>query len=507
MHHPQDEASQARERGANSINSAGRKNLALRVLTRSQSVTALAQSHEVSRKFVYQQARKAEQALDEAFDTQHTGDDDHSVLFQLPITKAWIRQYVLGSTLIGHTSQRGVVELLGDLFNYNISLGTVHNIIAQAIQSARQVQQNEDLSRVRIGAHDEIYQAGQPVLVGVDVKSTYCYLLEQADTCDGDTWALHLWDLQENKGLTPEATIADGGQALRSGQRLAWPAIPCHADIFHAEMNLGRVVLCLEDRACLALQTTEQLRRKHKREQRRHRRYASSSLGQKLQLAEKATTQAFQLAQDLAILARWMRNDVLALVGPDYQTRIQLFDFIHQELKQRLHSAPSLLSTLCTTLENQRDNLLSFVKDIDQNLQEIASQFQQPVPVIRELLENLDQHDASITKWQTSKHLYQRLGHKFYPISEALREMLPRIVRASSIVENVNSRLRNYFFLRRHIGPDYLLLLRFFLNHRRFIRSECPERQGKSPAELLTGQAHPHWLEMLGFQRYRRQAA
>jgi hypothetical protein len=397
--------------------------------------------------------------------------------------------------------------LLGDLFHYPISLGTVHNIIDKAIQSARQAQQNEDLSRVRIGAHDEIYQAGQPVLVGADVKSTYCYLLEQADTCDGDTWALHLWDLHENKGLTPESTIADGGQALRFGQHLAWPQIPCNADIFHAEMNLGRVVSCLEDRAYLALQTVEQLRRKHQRECRSHRRYATSSLGQRLHLAETGTAQAFQLAQDLAILARWMRNDVLALVGTDYQTRLQLFDFVHQELKQRLHSAPSLLFTLCTTLENQRDNLLSFVKTIDQNLQEIASQFQQPVSVIRELLQNLDQHDARITKWQTAKHLYQRVGRQFYPISEALREMLSGIVRASSIVENINSRLRTYFFLRRHIGPDYLLLLRFFLNHRRFIRSERPERKGKSPAELLTGQPHPHWLEMLGFQRYCRPAA
>jgi hypothetical protein len=29
---------------------------------------------------------------------------------------------------------------------------------------------------------------------------------------------------------------------------------------------------------------------------------------------------------------------------------------------------------------------------------------------------------------------------------------------------------------------------------------------GKSPAELLSGQEHPHWLEMLGYQRFRRAA-
>ena len=60
---------------------------------------------------------------------------------------------------------------------------------------------------------------------------------------------------------------------------------------------------------------------------------------------------------------------------------------------------------------------------------------------------------------------------------------------------------RSYFYLRRELGSGYLELLQFFLNHRRFLRSEHPERVNKSPAELLTGQPHPHWLEMLGYRR------
>ena len=65
-------------------------------------------------------------------------------------------------------------------------------------------------------------------------------------------------------------------------------------------------------------------------------------------------------------------------------------------------------------------------------------------------------------------------------------------------MENLNSRLRTYVTLRRHLGGPYLELLRFFLNHRRFLRSRHAERQGKSPRELLTGHAHPHWLTLLG---------
>ena len=71
--------------------------------------------------------------------------------------------------------------------------------------------------------------------------------------------------------------------------------------------------------------------------------------------------------------------------------------------------------------------------------------------------------------------------------------------RCSSMVENLNSRLRNYFALRRQPGVQYQDLLRFFLNHRTFLRSRVPKRVGKSPRQLFTGEAHPHWLTMLGF--------
>ena len=40
-----------------------------------------------------------------------------------------------------------------------------------------------------------------------------------------------------------------------------------------------------------------------------------------------------------------------------------------------------------------------------------------------------------------------------------VQELSDRVVRASSLVENLNSRLRSYFFLRRQLGKDYLTLL------------------------------------------------
>ena len=85
----------------------------------------------------------------------------------------------------------------------------------------------------------------------------------------------------------------------------------------------------------------------------------------------------------------------------------------------------------------------------------------------------------------------------FAALFAAVSRAMADTPRCSSLVENLNSRLRTYFTLRRHLGGSYLDLLRFFLNHRRFVRSRHAERQGKSPRQLMTGQEHPHWLTLL----------
>ena len=86
-----------------------RQGLAIQVLARTETVSELARQHEVSRKFLYQQVHTAEKALSEAFAPSSRPDD---VLFYLPVTKAWLRQLVLGLVFICHSSVRGVVELL-----------------------------------------------------------------------------------------------------------------------------------------------------------------------------------------------------------------------------------------------------------------------------------------------------------------------------------------------------------------------------------------------------------
>ena len=201
------------------------------------------------------------------------------MLFYLPVTTSWLRQLVLALVLICHSSTRGVVELLRDLFDHPISLGTVHNIVHSAVPHARRINQQYDLSRIRIGLLDEIFQAGDPVLVGVDAASTFCFLLSLEDHRDTETWGIRLLELVD-RGFAPKATIADFAAGLRFGQQEALHEVPCRGDVFHALANIGPLVRYLENRAYETIDARAQLERKQATaERRRGRKDPSLEIG------------------------------------------------------------------------------------------------------------------------------------------------------------------------------------------------------------------------------------
>jgi len=471
-----------------------RQALSLEALAGTQTITQLAQDYQVSRKFVYQQADKAEQALAEAFAPNCPADGP--VLFYLPVTEAWLRRLILALLLICHSSYRGVYELLRDLFHCARSLGHIHAVAHAAMDQARALNQQQVLSGVRIGAHDELFQTGQPVLVGVDVASTYCYLLSLEEQRDGVTWGVRLLELQAH-AFAPAAIIGDGGSGMQAGQDLALPDTPRRGDVFHVLHELGPLVVFLENRAYQALKACTKLERQQAQSRRKKGR-RDGSVSQKLRHARPAADAAVALASDVATLVGWLRRDILALAGPCHAERCAPYDFVVVELQARASQCPHRLGPVGTYLVNQRDGVLAFAQQLDADLGAVAADFQVPVGVVRAVLQVQEMDLRDRQRWPTEAALRQQLRGRFYELSETVAAVARSTVRASSVVENLNSRLRNYFFLRRHLGPDYLHLLQFFLNHRRFLRSEHQERVDHSPAELLTGQEHAHWLEMLG---------
>jgi hypothetical protein len=478
---------------ARALCAASRKRMGIAALSGVEPVARLARRHGTSRKFVRAQRERARQAVNVAFAVPPAAP----LAETFPcVSDAWVRRFALAVILIVHGSYRHVVELLRDLFGLSLSIGTIHAWVEQAAQRAGAINRAQDLSGVRVGLHDEIFQGEQPVLAGIDAASTYCYLLQGVEQRDADTWGVHLLDAAK-QGLDPEYTVADAGAGLRAGQAAAWGDKPCHGDVFHVRKQCEAVSNVL---ARLVKGNTSRREALELEMDAAKVGGAGRRLSARLGRARQAEVQARQLAADVKTLTGWLGHDVLSLAGPNVEERRELFDFIIEQLRLREALAPHRIRPLRVALQRQRDDVLGFAKILDGKLAAIAQQHGIPQYWVRQVCRLHRKKPTSAAFWQRWNELHARLGHRFVALVADVCAAMDDTPRSSSMVENLNSRLRRYFFLRRHLGDAYLSLLQFFLNHRVFMRSRRAERVGK-PKQLLTGQAHAHWLELPGFER------
>jgi hypothetical protein len=291
---------------------------------------------------------------------------------------------------------------------------------------------------------------------------------------------------------------------LRAGQKAAWGDRPCHGDVFHIQRQCEGLVNTLVRLAKGATSRRQTLQAKTGRGGQRG---PDDELATQLALARQTETKAHELARDIRTLVQWLGHDVLALAGPALATRHLLFDFIVEELARREPGDARRIRPVRVALQNQRDDLLAFAGVLDNKLADIARVHAISEPLVRDACVLHRLPSTSPAYWQGWNRLRAQIGAKFHVLFDAVSRAMADTPRSSALVENLNSRLRTYFTLRRHLGGSYLDLLRFFLNHRRFLRSRHAERQGKSPRELMTGQGHPHWLTLLGLGPLQPQRA
>jgi hypothetical protein len=88
------------------------------------------------------------------------------------------------------------------------------------------------------------------------------------------------------------------------------------------------------------------------------------------------------------------------------------------------------------------------------------------------------------------------LDEQFDELKARVFEKLDSVVKASSLVEMVNSLIRPYLNTSKgQITQETLNLIMFYHNHRRY---KGGKRQGKAPLELLTGETlKGDWIDQL----------
>ncbi len=479
---------------------AQKKALALAAIRKEKPISTLADENKVSRKYVYQQQGKAIEAVNDKFLPPTTKDE--KVLFYIPVTFSWLCQFILCLVLHCRANHRGIQKLLADAFDHNISLGGIHNIVNEAKTKTKAINASQDLTNIKLAAKDEMFHYNKPILTGVDIPSLYCYLLASEKHRDFDTWGTHILDLKK-QGYNPDRLFSDDADGIRSAHKYVFPDVPCDLDNFHIirdMINMRRFFRnCLKsaitNRKTLQAKVDKALLDKK-----------SNDYSKQLKLAKTKEAEMTYLSKSIDTLVSWMQHDVLNMPGLEPTSRDELFDFVLDELNKLAILHSHRIQSVCTSLKNQKNYLLAFVEVLDDKFQLIADEFIYPVEKIWEMCALQRCKHSGDAYAIRSLPLQEYFGYDFDTVEDAVLKALDTTERTSSMVENLHSRLRPYFYLRREIGFDYLELLRFYLNHTPFLRSAREERKDKTPAEILAGKSHPHCLEMLDFKRFKKAA-
>jgi len=235
-----------------------------------------------------------------------------------------------------------------------------------------------------------------------------------------------------------------------------------------------------------------------------------SNLAKRLQqydTADHACEQAIALYDQLAMLLHLLR-EALHVCSP--HGRLRTVENVRSEL--------SLLFDMIAQLDCAA--ITHTLKPIHKHIDDILVPFKQAEAIAAELRAVVP-HDALeflVLAWHHDHVVYQSgakqkgshhrerdiwlacadglLGDEFDTLKALVFDKLDSIVRASSLVEMVNSLLRPYLnSCKGQITQEALNLIMFYHNHRRY---KSGKRQGKAPIELLTGKPlEAPWWELL----------
>jgi len=460
------------------------------------NISHIAEQHQVSRNTVYSQQRRAQSALNDEF---LPSTPDEKVLFYLPVTKDFLYQMVIALLMICKASYRDCLLFMRGVFDTELGLGTIYNIHESACQKAASLNTSYSLASIKQSASDEIFHRNKPHLTVVDIRSRYCASLTREDQRDYETWAIHLMDLKE-QGFQPDVNISDHGAGMTAAFKDILKHTEHRFDHFHlikAAKDLVRYLKNRKESSITRLIKIMERMDKAKLKNRGH------TLSTKLTLTQKEATQEEALYWHVSTLLSWLQHDILQLAGHPPADRELLFDFVLTELSSVAGSSGRIQSFVAS-LSNQKATLLAVSHVLNREFQQLASRFGVSLKDVWDVCYVTRYDIQTLSYHNRADRLASRLGSRFEELEDEVLRVISETPRCSSMAENFNSRLRPYLDPRKQITQKSLDLIRFYLNHQIFLRSQHDYLQGKSPAEVLTGEPHPNWLEMLGFKRFKR---
>jgi hypothetical protein len=466
-------------------------------------MTQIAQYYRISRTFLYQLLLVANLHLEVLF------SDEKCVLQK---DQRPLQQLILLLRLEGKCSIASIAAILQTLQYQPHSVGYLSDFFQS---SGRALPSTLSMASKKVVFYlsDEIFAIDRPILVTIDAQSTAILNIELAADRSAQTWSAHYTTLKDHR-FDGIGMASDRGKGVVAGYQATCHEVLWVCDYFHEFRDLFNVLHQLERKAYRAIGKEHQAAQKWEHAKsdatfdKRLQQYAQAS-----QACEHVVAQYDQLDLLLQLL-----REALLLCSP--QGKLRTRQGVHSELTLLL----AMLGEInCTALSET-------LKPIQSHIDDIVVPFEQAEAIDAQLLAVIPRQtlDFLVLAWHhdhfsypaqaKQKHYHQQerdhwlacaeglLAEEFVALKTWVFAQLDSIVRASSLVEMVNSLIRPYLAsCKGQITQEALKLIMFYHNHRRY---KSGKRKGKAPIELLTGEAlEADWVELLRQQIHRQQEA
>ena len=414
--------------------------------------------------------------------------DGEAVKDVILVSQHFIERCVLALTFYCRSPIEGIVCFFDLVIGHHISKGSIHEIRKRAYEKAKDYESSISLEHIQCVAIDEIFQQQKPILTSVDLEHGYVITMEAAEDRTGETWKKTL-DKEKAKGLNPRLCVSDGGSGLLNGIPKTFPGIEMQLDVFHSLRDLGIEVSKKERSAISALTELISL------ETRANGRKVHKKTLEKYQEASSKISDCLVKADTLQILFSWLREYV-GFSGYGYSKSLKLCNWLLDEMLL-LYPEHQKFVAAVETFRKRLPNLLMFLQRLKMDMEQLANSFKTDAHAFM-LLYNQSAYPHDSPEYSAIEtRLYRIFNNRLPDARIALNEILQETYRASSMIENVNGRLRAFINLKREV-PDYcLLLIKVFFNTKKATRSRNKQWIKTSAVDRLTGISNPEFLDIV----------
>jgi len=415
----------------------------------------------------------------------------------IDVTKVVIDKAIIALALDAHSSIEGIHRLLPILLGENArrSIGYISELLNRAGAFAADFNKSISLHNIRQGANDEIFDAfDTPVFTGVDVESTFIYLMMPMDNRTGESWQRSMEALKEY-GLNLKVAISDAGSGLLNGIRNAFPDADIQIDVFHVLKDLGGEVCRFKRNILKALREYYDLENKAAKIKNRFTDRARDT-NKKLKKVRQEIDAKIDAHDTVSCLYHWI-HEMLSFSGYTHNEVMELLEWLLDEISEAVKQYGTWkLRDQIEKFRQRMPAVLLFLNRLFGELERAAQETAVPAEALRLLYHRLSTRRDSDKYWDLTFRALEIIGDERFDELESIHDaIISGIKRASSLVENVNSRLRAYMDIKRTLSKNFYSLVQLHLNTKKYRRSRVPGRQGKSPIELMTGE---DWPEILG---------